>query len=135
MEMSYDRLGTKELRGATQADYLIALDAHFSLVHGGVTAFDEPDFPVVELARSLVRWLEDPDRSDFEFDSMSFEEGGVFSIRQGVEGWEFGSIFAPGAATAPVDWSEVDRCCRRFIAKVEADLVELGLDPAEVIER
>lgn len=135
MELTYDGLHTDEVRGATQADYLIALDAHVRLVDGGVAVFDEPGFPVVELARSLLAWLGDPEQGDFEFDSMSYEERGAISIWELPEGWAFGSVLTPGARTAPAGRLDVDECCRRFIARVEADLDALGLDPVEVLRR
>lgn len=135
MELTYDSLRTDELRGTTQADYLIALDAHFRLVDGGATVFEEPGFPVVELARSLLAWLGDPQQGDFEFDSMSYEERGAICIRKLPSGWSFGSVLSPGVQTAPADRLDVDECCRRFIARVEADLGALGLDPVEVLGR
>ena len=135
MEMTYDQLNSEELRGATQADYLVALDAHFRLVDGDVTICDEPGFPVVELARSLLIWLREVDLGDFVFDSMSYEEPGSLTIRQVSSGWTIGSALAPKAAAAPVDRAEIDRCCHSFVAKVEADLERLGLNPREGIRR
>src|SRR5689334_2396034 len=127
MEMTYDRLNTDSLRGATHTDYLIATDAQFRLADGDVPIYDEPGFPVVELARSLLSWLSDPGRDDFEFDSMSYEDVGAVTVRKTAAGWEFGSVFASDVVTAPVDWAEVVRCCQSFIARVEADLSMLGL--------
>lgn len=57
MEMTYDRLNADELHGTTRTDYLVSLDAHFRVVDGPMTVVDEPGFPVVELARSLLVWL------------------------------------------------------------------------------
>lgn len=74
MLMTYDQLSADELRGTTQTDYLIALDAHFYLTVDDTPLYDEPGFPVVELARGLARWLSDRGRGDLEFDSMSYEE-------------------------------------------------------------
>lgn len=133
MEMSYDRLKTDELRGSTQADYLIAIDADFRVLAGGEIVFSEPSFPVVELARSLLIWLGNSDRGDFEFDSMSFEEVGSIAFRLAPAGWTFGSVFRPSASTVPLSWAEIDSCCRRFIARVKVDLVALSLDPGEVL--
>ena len=133
MEMTYDRLSTDELRGTTQADYLISLDAHLRVLAGDTTLYDEPGFPVVELARALRSWLGDIDRDDFVFDSMSFEELGSVTVRQVAAGWQFGSIFASHTVSFPVDWSEVNHCCRTFIARVEADLLQLGINPVEVL--
>jgi hypothetical protein len=135
MEMIYDRLNSDELRGTTQADYLIAFDADLRVVAGNETVYDEPSFPVVELARSLLIWLGNPDRGDFEFDSMSFEDVGSIAFRQTPAGWAFGAAFDPGASTAPIDWTEVVSCCRHLISRVEVDLAALGLDPAEVLRR
>lgn len=135
MELTYDALRTDELRGTTQADYLVALDAQLRLVDGGAILLEEPGFPVVELARSLLAWLADPEPGDFEFDSMSYEERGAIAISKLPEGWSFCSVLAPGAQTAPADKLHVDDCCRRFIARIEADLDALGLDPGEVLGR
>ncbi|MCA5892535.1 hypothetical protein LEP48_04100 [Isoptericola sp. NEAU-Y5] len=135
MELIYDSLRTDELRGTTQADYLISLDAHLRLVDGGANVLDEPGFPVVELARSLLAWLVDPERDDFEFDSMSYEERGAISIWKVPARWSIGSVLAPGARTVLADRLDIDECCRRIIARVEADLDALGLDPVEVLRR
>ncbi|QEO15207.1 hypothetical protein FLP10_12835 [Agromyces intestinalis] len=133
VELVYDRLRTDDLRGTTQADYLVAFDAHIRLLEGDEVIYDEAGFPVVELARSLRIWLGDPGESDFEFDSMSYEEPGAIAIRNTPAGWVFGSVFAPSVWTNPAEWRAVDECCRHFIARVEADLDGLGLDPGDVL--
>lgn len=135
MEMTYDRLNSHELTGTTQTDYFVALDAHFMLIEHDTTIYDEPGFPVVELARSMVLWLRNPDNRDFIFDSMSYEEVGSVIIRQDALGWTFTSVFAPDAVTAPIDRNEVERCCRSFVSRVEADLWELGVDPDKVFRQ
>lgn len=135
MSMTYEGLKSDELQGIEQADYLVALDADFQIREGDVTLYREPAFPVVELARSLLIWLDNPRRGAFRFESMSFEELGSVQVRRTPGGWVFGSIFAPHSSSSPVDWSEVERCSREFIARVERDLLGLGLDPDEVIRR
>lgn len=134
MDMTYDRLHPNELRGTTQADYLIAFDADLRVVVGDETVYAEPGFPVVELARSLRAWLGSPSEGDFEFDSMSFEEVGSVAFRHTAAGWSFSSVFEPGVSTPPADWAEVERCCHRMVSRVEADLAALGLDPDEVLK-
>jgi hypothetical protein len=134
MEMIYDRLDTSELRGTTQADYLIALDADLRVLAGHEAVCEEPGFPVVELARSLRIWLADPNRGDFEFDSMSFEEVGSIAFRQTAAGWVFGSVFAPDGQTVPLEWADVELCSRQLISRVEEDLARLGLNPREVLK-
>lgn len=135
MELFYGQLRTDELRGTAQADYLIALDACLRLTDGGVTVVEEPGFPVVELARSLLAWLGDSAEGDFEFESMSYEESGTIRIQKTSAGWAFSSVFATGRTTEPTDRSSVEGCCRRLIARVESDLEELGVDPADVLRR
>ena len=133
--MTYAQLSTDEVQSTTRADYLVSIEGDLQITDDGDDVCDEPSFPVVELARSLLMWLAEPDRADFEFDSMSFEEVGAVAIRRSDGGWVFSSVFSPDAASAPVDWVEVERCIRSFIAQVEDDLRGLGVDPAGVIRR
>jgi hypothetical protein len=135
MQMIYDSLAANELQGTTQADYLVSLEGDLQISDDDERIYHEPSFPVVELARNLLRWLDDPDRGDFEFDSMSFEEVGAVIIRGSNEGWLFSSVFSPDTASTPVAWHETERCIRAFIAQVEADLLQLGIDPGEVIRK
>lgn len=135
VEITYNRLNAEELSGATQADYLVSLDAHLRVIDGALTIYDEPDFPVVELARSLLIWLDDPNRSDFEFDSMSYEEVGSIAVRKNSAGWTIESVFAPGGSSSPLSWTEVENSCREFISRVASDLHRLGFEPGDVLGR
>lgn len=135
MDMTYYSLDTSELQGSTQADYLIAFDADLQVVAGQETVHEELGFPVVELARSLRIWLAEPNRGDFEFDSMSFEAVGSVAFRHTAAGWTFGSVFNPGGPPVALDWGDVESCCRRLISQVEEDLARLGLDPEDVLKR
>ncbi|WP_433161680.1 hypothetical protein [Kribbella sp. CA-247076] len=135
MEITYSRLNADELSGATQADYLVSLDGHLRVIDGALTIYDEPAFPVVEFARNLFIWLDDPDRSDFEFDSMSYEEVGSIAVRKNAAGWTIESVFAPGVSSSPLSWTEVESSCRGFISRVAGDLHRLGLDPDDVLGR
>jgi hypothetical protein len=54
MRISYEDLDFGDLRGNLVADYLIAVDAHLTIDDDGRVILDEPFFPVVELARSLL---------------------------------------------------------------------------------
>lgn len=134
--MTYAQLSTDELQGTTQADYLVSVEGDLRIVDdGGTWEYDEQSFPVVELARSLLRWLDDPGRPDFAFDSMSYEEVGAVAVRRSERGWVFSSVFDPGSTSSPVDWAETERCIRAFIDQVEADLRDLGIDPEGVIRK
>lgn len=132
IRLTYDGLDAGELQGGTQADYLVAVDAHLRVFDGDLVVYEEPCFPVLELARALKVWLDHPDRRDFEFESMSFEELGTVAIRMTGAGWRLGSAFS-SAASSIIGWDEVERCVRAFVHAAERDLAALGVDPAEVL--
>ena len=108
MLLSCGRLDVSELQGATQADVLVAVDADFTLVDGDLVVYEEPSFPVVELAWSLLRWVHQPDRGDFVFESMSFEEVGrsrcVVRVRGGCSG-RFSCLELSAGLCSGMKWS------------------------------
>lgn len=133
MLLTYDALDLTELQATTQADILVAVDADFRAVDGDRVVYEERSFPVVELAWSLLRWLDQPDRGDFVFESMSFEELGAVTVRRQGAGWVFGSVFVPDIASDPVSWGEVERSVRAFTRRVTADLSAVGLDATDAL--
>lgn len=133
MLLTYGRLDVTEVQGTTEADVLVGVDADFRLVDGDLVIYEEPSFPVVELAWSLLRWENEQDRGEFVFDSMSFEELGAVTVRRAGEGWAFGSVFAPGVVSRTVSWREVERCVLEFVRKVRDDLAASGVDAAGVL--
>ena len=62
MQMTYAQLSTDELHGTSQADYLVSIEGDLQITDDGDYVYDKPSFPVVELARSLLVWLAEPDR-------------------------------------------------------------------------
>ncbi len=135
MRLSYANLDSDNIRGTSQADYLVGLDAELTVSEGPALLYRELAFPVVELARSLLLWLNDANRGDFMFDSMSFEEVGAVSLTRGSSGWLVESVFSPDVVSNPLDWAEVESGCKEFISQIEFDLLSLGLDPSELIHR
>ncbi|MFC7486920.1 hypothetical protein ACOCJ7_11830 [Knoellia sp. CPCC 206453] len=122
MILTYSDLATDDVRGQTVADYLVGVDAFLRLVDDGVLLFEEPSFPICELARSLHRWLQGEEGRDFVFDSMSFEEKGVVSVLQSEGGWIFTSSFAPEIHSSVLDRSEMVGVVNLFMAKLRLDL-------------
>ncbi|RZU15898.1 hypothetical protein EV645_3438 [Kribbella rubisoli] len=133
MLLTYDALDLTEVRGRAPVDVLAGVDAGFRVVDGDRVVYEDPSFPVVELAWSLLRWLDQPDRGDFVFDSMSFEEPGALTVRRQGAGWVFGSVFVPDVASDPVSWGEVERSVRAFTRRVTADLTAVGLDATDAL--
>jgi hypothetical protein len=135
VRITYDRLDTSELHGTTQADYLISVDATLSVWQGHRCLHEESSFPVLELARALYLWLDESDREDFVFNSMSYEDEGVFAVRQAGSGWTFSSVFAADSATRPVCWDAAEASIRSFVAQAEGDLRGLGVDPVAMLHQ
>ncbi len=131
--ITYDELKSSDLRGTTPADYLVSLEATLRVWAGEVVVYEEPAFPVAELARSLRSWLIDTDRGDFEFESMSFEEVGSVAIRHSLPGWVVSSVFAPSSSSSPLGWAVVRWAVVSFIRRIEDDLIALGIDPVKVL--
>ena len=131
--ITYDVLNSSDLRGTTPADYLVSLEATLRILDGEVKVYEEPAFPVVELARSLRSWLDDPERSDFEFESMSFEELGSVAIQRSSCWWVISSVFEPTGASSRRGWAVVRTAVESFINRVENDLIALGAEPTEVL--
>jgi hypothetical protein len=73
MRMEYTDSNFDGVPGDTIADYLVSVEAAFSIVDRGRVIYEEPCFPVVELAHSLVRWIARDDRVGFEFETASAE--------------------------------------------------------------
>ncbi len=132
MLLTYGALDTTELGPVTQADLLVRVDSELEVFDDDRLLWSEPGFPVAELARTLAAWIEQGERSDFAFDSMSYEEVGTLTIRDVGERWVFGSVFEASTESRPVPWAEVERCCTSFVDHVAADLVACGIDPALV---
>jgi hypothetical protein len=75
-------------------EVLLGLVADFSITIGDRLLYREVDFPVVELAAGLLRWLDQRPKpgDDFEWESMETAEPGCVWIRSAGEGWRIGSI-------------------------------------------
>lgn len=131
--LTFERLSADELQGSTVADFLIAIDAYFKMSDGALTVLEDPEFPVVELARNLNQWLNNSDGTDFSFDSMSYEEAGVVTVKQSASGWVFGSVFAPDVESPPNSWAEVEQGVRTFVSNVAQGLLASGVDPRGVL--
>jgi hypothetical protein len=116
------------VRGPLLADVLIAVDAYFLLMDGDRVAFAESSFPVAELAYHLHRWVARGGGEDFVFDSMSFDEPGLITIRRHDSGWVCSSVLTPENETSPVSWAEIERCVLAFVAQVAEKLERLGID-------
>lgn len=133
MHFKYDDFNVDPMRGHSISEYLVAIDATLWVIHEEKTILYDVAFPIAELANSLNSWLQDKERHDFEFTSMSYEEIGTLRIQATGGQWVVSSIFTPQVQTPPLDLREVERACRTFISAVSTDLEEHGIDPVKVL--
>ncbi len=134
MRIEYSNIDFSDLRGNLLADYLIAIDADLKIVDDDERLiYEEPYFPIVELARSLTTWLIERNENDFRFDSLSAEERGTVTILSEGLGWFIFSSFDPGTRSSPHDWVQVQMCVKDYIGRVRIDLTHQGLDPDQII--
>ncbi|MCX5103868.1 MULTISPECIES: hypothetical protein [unclassified Streptomyces] len=135
LQLAYESVGAPDLyrRGlrpgtAPLEVLLVDIEADLIIRDGDQVVMAEKLFPVAELARALVGWL-DGDRNDFEFDSMSYAESGEVRIAGSAEGWRVGSVSAPGLWTSPVGWDVLVTEIAQFVKAVRKDVVALGVEP------
>ncbi|WP_369372663.1 hypothetical protein AB1046_04280 [Promicromonospora sp. Populi] len=133
MQLVYANFDDSDLRGRTLADYLIAIDADFEIRDQDRTVYNEPKFPVVELARALIAWLEADFHADFVFESLSSDEPGLVAITRENSGWRFSSASTPEVVSAEVDQLDVQSCIRDFIDRVATDLTARGHDADTIL--
>ncbi|MFD8540665.1 DUF7878 domain-containing protein [Streptomyces rubrogriseus] len=131
MKILYDAINANDLRGSTIADYLVNIEASIEVVDGRGVIYEEPYFPVAELARELARWvsLGEKQAPNFLFASLSFEEPGAVQILDSGSGWTVGSMFTPELKSSPVSWGEVAACIDTFVSNVRRDVLALGISP------
>ena len=119
----------------TDRHRLLNVVADFKLVVGQRIIFSEANFPIIELAIQLDRWLGSVTESHTEFVYTSLESGiiGIIRVAPGVEGWHVGSVFAEFADSTPFPLEEVVTAARSYITAVEeAVLAEYGFRPSEI---
>lgn len=131
MRILYDAISASDLRGATIADYLVNIEASIEVVDGRDVIYEEPYFPVAELARELSRWvsLGEKQAPNFLFASLSFEAPGAVRILGSESGWTVGSMFTPDVKSSTVSWDEIAACINEFVTDVRQDVLELGISP------
>ncbi|MGW5366554.1 DUF7878 domain-containing protein [Actinopolymorpha pittospori] len=128
MLITYVGLRTDDIPGSTLADYLVGIEADLRILDEGRPVYEEPSFPICELARSLNSWVHSGSTVDFVFDSMSFEESGAVIIARREGGWVITSTFTPTVESAVVDWSYVKEAIEGFLSQLRHDLRGVGID-------
>ncbi|MFE3587458.1 hypothetical protein ACFXOY_08025 [Streptomyces niveus] len=131
MRICYVAINASDLKGSTVADYLVSIEASLKVVDGSDVIYQEPYFPVAELARELARWvlLGEKRAPDFVFASLSFEEPGAVRILRSGAGWTVGSMFTPETRSSLISWDELAAHIDDFVTNVRRDVHALGISP------
>ncbi|WP_116811504.1 hypothetical protein [Steroidobacter cummioxidans] len=122
--------GTKSL-----PDLLIGITADLEVNADGLSIYEEPDFPVLELAYHLRKWVDvKPDqRADFNLDSMESSELGLVRILRTDGGWSIGSCHEQLKPPVKQLW-EIDEAVTKFLEEVQRRCQdELKTDVREVL--
>jgi hypothetical protein len=107
-------------------DVLLGLVADFSITIGDRLLYREVDFPVVELAAGLLRWLEQRPEpgDDFEWESMETEEPGWVWVRSVGDGWRIGSIHQEYPELRSFSMTELQWAITDFVSRLSATALE-----------
>lgn len=116
---------------ASLPDLFVRTTAGFELSIDNEPLYEEPDFPVIELAAALHHWSHLPaaTRPDFEFDSMSTPEPGWVWIRRASYGWRVGSLHQSRPCLVIWSGGEVDQAIETFVLDLTTSArTRLGVD-------
>ncbi|MGW9310181.1 DUF7878 domain-containing protein [Saccharomonospora azurea] len=122
---------------SARGELLVHVEADISILDAGQELYSEILFPVLELASGLHDWVsaDSSRRSNFEFESMSFEEVGVVRIVKFDSGWRVGSIYQPGLWSKSYSLDDIDFEVLRFTREVRAEAESMiGVDLSALFE-
>lgn len=132
--MSYANVDLSEVQGELLADFLIGIEADFTVEHDGLVILDEPSFPVAELARDLEGWMQSGPQGNFAFDSMSADLPDLIAIQLQDSGWVVYSGWTPSVVSQPVATADISASVRQFIDAIRRDLEALGLNASWILD-
>lgn len=110
-------------------DLTIVVDNHI--------LFSESEFPILELATTLARWLANSPASGrpFRFSSMDAEESPLIEFIPGRGGWFFRSAWQGGDQKEPLTRTGLVAGAEAYVMAARTRLLEeLGLDVSESLD-
>ena len=109
-------------------DILLKVVATFSLRIGDASLFSEEEFPVVELAVDLRRWLKQGDESEFRFESLDYEQP-LFWFKPEEGGWRVESAWQKGPVHRLVSLGELKSAATSYVDRLKMEVKEkLSID-------
>jgi hypothetical protein len=108
-------------------DRLLGVQANVRIVVDGREWFNQPMFPVVELAAAVTTWLRRG--GDFEFETMDADESPFLWVRAVPGGFRVGAAWQTFSIEEPLPAHTVRGALERFAAEIpEAAKGQLGID-------
>lgn len=132
MKLVFGRLRADRPALESRWDVLLGIVADFSILVGGRRLLHEKMFPVVELAASLKRWLDDLDRGatgDFSYESMESAEGPLLQFLRRDAGWNVRSALQEYEEEQVLTTDEIRNAASQFVEDVlRATALQLNLE-------
>jgi hypothetical protein len=102
-------------------DLLLGVCAELTVRVDNRVLYEEPDFPVVELALQLAGWSRTglQDHTDFEFESMESDEPGLIWFRAADNGYRIGSLYQDFPAMTIWDCDRVRQVVEGFVTELQ----------------
>ncbi len=129
LKFEFSDLSFDEVKGSTEAEIAIGIEADFVVFDGSTVILREPQFEVLLLAKELDRWLVTRAGSEFTADlGMVLENVGAVRITETAAGWVVSSDLS-GLRSAARDFQQVEAAVRDFVASVAQQVAAGGYDP------
>ena len=124
MKLTYTALAAPDLRGRSEAEVFVNVEADLVVSDGGEEIYSEGAFPVVELAAALREWQNRPERTDFEFVSLSLEDRWQVRVVRAGGGWQVVDDGGPAPVRGAIrTLAEIDSAVDEFTGSLRADCV------------
>jgi hypothetical protein len=116
-------------------DLLLRIEARLVVEASGVVIFDEPHFPIVELASQLSQWIASGAATDFNYESMDAEDV-ILWFRSSPDGWDVGSDWGTAAVQRGFDRAGLVTAASRYVEAVPTRVQQqLRRDVSKLIKR
>jgi hypothetical protein len=96
-------------------DRLLRIVGDFSIRVDSRILYVESEFPFVEFATQLTKWLAAGGQQDFSYDSVESDDPGLVWFRRSGEQWKVGSIHQTYEENGTFSFDEIRQAGQQFI--------------------
>jgi len=131
-EIEVGPLGYEGGNPPSRRDRLLGVQANLRILVDGQEWFNQPLFPVVELAAAVTTWLRRG--GDFEFESIEADESPLLWVRSVPGAFRIGAAWQAFSVVEPIPAQDLRIQLERFAAAIrDAAKRQLGIDVSDVI--